>query len=123
MQVQFEKELKFLWTANIRNGFVEPLGGGSYVFRNPSTGFKQILKQNEYEELMEASGKTVSKEVSFDEKKEDEKPSKKLRTEYLQSISVKALKDLAGEMYNDVPRGSKRGELIQLIIDAEYEED
>ncbi len=126
VEVSWTGRLGFILHPTIQSGYIETLGGGSYVLRNIGTGFKQNLKQNEYDALMLAAGNPAPEAPKVEEPKEepkDTKVSKEERKEQLIMFSKKALKEIASGLYDNVSDKAKNEELIQLILDAEYEEE
>lgn len=130
MRIKLKSELSFIMKSGILEGTVEPLGGGSYVFRNLDGRFKQILKKNEYEAMAAAGATKVSVEPTTSkktespaqDKTEEEQDSKLHSREDLEMMSIKDLRAIAETLYDNFPKNTKHSEIVNLILEAELEE-
>jgi len=76
-------------------------------------GFKQILKQSEYDALIAANSQEVQGPTHPAREKE---PTRK---EQLETLRKSDLMEIAKDLYDDVKEILKKDELIDLIIKAE----
>lgn len=132
------KELKTLFKNPKELGEVEitPAGPGLYTLYSPSAKFKQIIKQSEYNILVDQKLEPVKEPTPINEVVQDEEPEQKIQEEIpkenevskskrrsqLRKMGLRNLREIASEHYENTESISKRDELIELILEAEYEE-
>lgn len=128
MRIVIKSPVPFIRKDNVTEGDVIEKGGGTYEFYT-ADGFRQILKQSEYERLIAASdkaGKVASKQEKEEVLEDDDSEQtssddkKEARRAALEKKSKKQLLKLAGDLYENVDAKTPEKELIDLIIDAEF---
>lgn len=128
MELRLKSDPIFLHKKGLKEVIVKQIGPGQYTVN--SGVFKQVIKENEYQELLSVSEPVDAppakeKEDDVDKNKggnEDNLSPREKRTVELNDLTRKELLPLAEEKYDDVDKKSKKPDLIELIIKAEFPE-
>ena len=118
-KVNFKDPLPFIHKQKCLGGYVE-LQNGAHVFKDGS-GFKQLLKKTEYEQIVTAN---VGTKIEVPKETVTAEPKPKLsRQEELEALTQKDLLPIAEELYEEVGKRTKKEKLIKMIIEAEEDDD
>lgn len=125
MELRLKSEPSFLLKKGLKEVILKKIGSGQYTVT--SGVFKQVIKENEKEELLAVS-EPVDAPPAQEEKKETNEGQggnlspREQRVVELNDLTKKELLLMVEDLYEDVDKKANKPTLVELIIKSEFPE-
>lgn len=125
MELRLKSEPSFLLKKGLKEVILKKIGSGQYTVT--SGVFKQVIKENEYQELLAVSEPIDAPPVQEEKKETNEGQGGNLspreqRVVELNDLTKKELLPLVEDLYEDVDKKANKPTLVELIIKSEFPE-